>query len=103
MKQALITIAAGIAVAMFQSTAYAEVDAEWAKSEAKEHGCLNCHNIDTKKVGPAWKDMSAKYKGKTGADLAAAVKSKPVHAAVMKKTSDKDLGLMAAWILTLGK
>jgi cytochrome c len=100
-KVALIT--AGIAFALFQATANAAVDEEWAKGEAKEHGCMNCHNIDTKKVGPAWKDMGAKYKGKTAADLAASVKSKPVHAAVMKKTSDKDLGLMTEWILTLGK
>ena len=98
-----VLIAAGIAMALFQTTTYAAVDEEWAKAEAKEHGCMNCHNIDTKKVGPAWKDSGAKYKGKTAADLAASVKSKPVHAAVLKKTSDKDLGLMSEWILTLGK
>ena len=25
--------------------------------------CLNCHQIDKKIVGPAWKDVAAKYKG----------------------------------------
>jgi cytochrome c551/c552 len=53
MKQALTTIASGIVIALFQTTASAEVDAEWAKAEAKEHGCLNCHEIEKKKVGPA--------------------------------------------------
>ena len=92
-----VLIAAGIAFALFQTTAYAQS----AEAQAKAHGCLNCHAIDTKKVGPAWKDMGAKYKGKKAADLAASIKTKPVHAATLKKTSDKDLGLMTEWILTL--
>ena len=94
-----VLIAAGIAFALFQTTAYAQSQ----EALAKENGCLNCHAIDTKKVGPAWKDMGAKYKGKKAADLAASIKTKPVHAAALKKTSDKDLGLMTEWILTLGK
>ncbi len=28
---------------------------------AKNSGCLNCHNVDTKLVGPALKDIAAKY------------------------------------------
>lgn len=30
---------------------------------AKASGCLACHNVDKKIVGPAWKDVAAKYKG----------------------------------------
>ena len=97
-----VLIAAGIAFALSQTAAWA-VDEEWAKAEAKEHGCMNCHNIDTKKVGPAWKDSGAKFKGKTPADLSAAIKAKPVHAKSVKGTSDKDLNLMSEWILTLSK
>jgi hypothetical protein len=48
-------------------------------------------------------DSAAKFKGKSAADLAASVKSKPAHANALKQTSDKDLNLMAQWILTLGK
>jgi len=29
--------------------------------------CGACHNIDTKKIGPAWKDVAAKYAGKADA------------------------------------
>ncbi len=29
--------------------------------------CLACHAVDHKVVGPAWKDVSAKYKGDAGA------------------------------------
>ena len=104
MKHAAIATAAGILVVLLQSTAIAQkVDADRAKSAAKEHGCLNCHDIDKKKVGPALQESAAKFKGKNAADLAASVKSKPVHADSLKKTSDKDLNLMAQWILTLGK
>jgi cytochrome c len=104
MKRAVIATAAGVFLVLFHSTAIAQkVDAEQAKSEAKERGCLNCHDIDKKKVGPALQDSAAKFKGKRAADLAASVKSKPVHANALKTTSDKDLNLMAQWILTLGK
>lgn len=30
---------------------------------AEKGGCLACHNVDTRKVGPAFKDVAAKYKG----------------------------------------
>ena len=29
----------------------------------KAKGCMNCHEMDKKKVGPAYKDVAAKYKG----------------------------------------
>lgn len=32
---------------------------------AKELNCVACHSIDKKVVGPAWHDVSAKYKGAT--------------------------------------
>jgi len=30
---------------------------------ASKNNCLACHKIDSKLVGPAWKDVAAKYKG----------------------------------------
>ena len=32
---------------------------------AIKHSCTACHSIDKKKVGPAWMDVSKKYKGAT--------------------------------------
>ena len=32
---------------------------------AKKHSCVACHTIDKKRVGPAWMDVSMKYKGET--------------------------------------
>jgi cytochrome c len=34
---------------------------------AKNSGCLNCHNVDTKLVGPSLKDIAAKYADKEDA------------------------------------
>lgn len=34
---------------------------------AKKSGCLACHSVEKKVVGPAWKDVAAKYKGDSGA------------------------------------
>ena len=34
---------------------------------AGKSGCMACHQIDTKLVGPAWRDVSKRYKGDAGA------------------------------------
>lgn len=34
---------------------------------AKARNCMSCHAIDKKLVGPAYKDVAAKYKGDAGA------------------------------------
>ena len=35
---------------------------------AKSSGCMNCHDIATKKIGPSFKDIAAKFKGKADAE-----------------------------------
>ena len=37
------------------------------KDVAKKSGCFACHKIETKLVGPAWQDVSKRYKGDEGA------------------------------------
>jgi len=56
----------------------------WAQSGAevlKARGCLNCHEMDKKKVGPSFKDVAAKFKGKKGAqgELVAKLKAGKGH------------------------
>lgn len=34
---------------------------------AKKSGCLACHAIDHKVIGPAWMDVSKRYRGNAGA------------------------------------
>jgi len=47
----------------------------------KAKGCLNCHEMDKKKVGPAYKDVAAKYKGNKDAEamLVAKIKEAKGH------------------------
>ena len=68
---------------------------------AKSSGCLNCHDVATKKMGPAFKDVAAKYKGKADAEktIVANLKAAKGHPAV--KTSDADTVTLVKWILAL--
>lgn len=52
------------------------VDEIAAMDLAKKNGCLACHSLDKKLVGPAWKDVGKKYAGDATAaeQLAAKVK-----------------------------
>lgn len=38
-----------------------------AVAVAKKRNCFACHMVDKKIVGPAWKDVAAKYRGDAGA------------------------------------
>ena len=68
---------------------------------AKSSGCLTCHATDTKKMGPSFKDIAAKYKGKPDAEatLSAKLSSAKDHPAV--KASPEDVKKLVGWILTL--
>ena len=44
------------------------VNAQSGADVLKAMGCLGCHDMDKKKIGPAYKDVAAKYKGKSGAE-----------------------------------
>jgi cytochrome c551/c552 len=57
------SIITGMAVAglMIAGSAYAEE----MPALAKKNNCTACHAIDKKVVGPAWMDVSKKYKGAT--------------------------------------
>ena len=37
-------------------------------SLAHRSGCFSCHTVDNKVVGPAWKEVAAKYRGDAGAE-----------------------------------
>jgi len=68
---------------------------------AKSSGCLNCHAVDTKKMGPAFKDIAAKYKGKADAEatLVAKIGGAKDHPAV--KASPDDVKSLVKWVLSL--
>ncbi|NOY62482.1 MAG: c-type cytochrome [Gammaproteobacteria bacterium] len=63
-------LALGTALAFFSQFSAANLDL------AKKSGCLACHSVEAKVVGPAWKDVAAKYKGDDGAKAALIAKVK---------------------------
>ena len=62
MKKVLFALAATVAMT---APAFADAGLDLAKAK----NCLACHAVATKVVGPAYKDVAAKYKGdKTAVD-----------------------------------
>jgi cytochrome c len=62
MKAKVVVMA--VAAALAASAAFAASGAD----VLKDKGCLGCHDMEKKKVGPSLKDIAAKYKGKSGAE-----------------------------------
>ena len=52
-----------LAVALGAGLASGAVIAQSGADLLKSKGCLGCHDMEKKKVGPAFKDVAAKYKG----------------------------------------
>ena len=61
MKHFALVLAAAAAVP-------ASLPAHAQEELAKKHACLACHAIDKKLVGPAYKDVAAKYAGQKDAE-----------------------------------
>ena len=92
----LIAMAAGASIAL----AAAGV-ASAQEALAKSSGCLNCHSVDAKKIGPGFKEVAAKYKGKADAEatLTAKISAGKEHPAV--KASGDDVKSLVKWVLSL--
>jgi cytochrome c len=82
MKRTLIAVAAacGLAGGLVQAQ----------DAALKAAGCLGCHDMDKKKVGPSYKDIAAKYKGNKDAEamLVAKIKDGKGHAKIAKPEAD---------------
>ncbi|MES9941647.1 MAG: c-type cytochrome [Candidatus Thiodiazotropha sp. 6PLUC2] len=76
---------------------------------ATQRGCMACHQVETKVVGPAYKEVAAKYKGQDGAVDALVAKVKaggsgvwgPVPMPPNAHVSDEDIKAIVEWVLTL--
>ena len=76
---------------------------------ATSKNCMACHATDKKLVGPAYKDVAAKYAGdKTAADKLAIKIQKggagvwgPVPMPANTQVSDADAKKLAAWVLSI--
>lgn len=88
MKASVLVIAAAAALAA--GAAYAQSGADVLKSK----GCLNCHEADKKKVGPSFKDIAAKQKGKQ-AELVAKLKEGKGHPKVAASDAELNAAVQA--------
>ncbi|MCS4293526.1 MAG: c-type cytochrome [Comamonas sp.] len=82
----------------------------WAdQALAQSKNCMACHSVDKKVVGPAFKDIGAKFAGQPGAANVLAQKIikgsagvwGPVPMPANTQVSEADAKKLADWVLTL--
>jgi len=105
----LMKVLSGIiaAAALMLSTQAFAVDMAAGKALAQKSGCLACHTVDKKVVGPSYKDIAAKYKGnKAAEDMLAAKITKggsgvwgPVPMPANAKVAPADVKTLVQWVL----
>jgi cytochrome c len=90
-----------VVAAFISAAALAAGTAQAQEALAQSSGCLTCHAVATKKMGPSFKDVAAKYKGQADAEakLVAKLKDGKGHPAV--KTSEGDTMSLVKWILAM--
>ena len=94
MRAILLVITA--AAALGAGLALAQSGAEVLKAK----GCLNCHEMDKKKVGPAYKEVAAKYKGDKGAQDMLVAKLKEGKGHLKIDASDAELKAAVGTVLS---
>lgn len=81
---------------------------------ARRSGCLECHSVDKKVIGPAYRDVAEKYKNVVGARVALIEKVKrggkgnwievtggvpmPAHS---PRLSDAEIQRLVDWVMSL--
>ena len=76
---------------------------------AQSSGCMTCHAIDRKAIGPGYKEIAAKYRNEKGAEAKLIQKVKaggsgvwgPAPMPPNAHVKDDDIKSMVQWILTL--
>jgi cytochrome c len=75
---------------------------------AKKYNCLSCHATDKKLIGPAYKDVAAKYKGDAGAEAKLIAKVKnggsgtwgQIPMPPNSSVPDADVKTLVKWVLS---
>lgn len=74
---------------------------------AQKNNCLACHAVDHKVVGPAYRDVAARYAGQPGAAAQLRAKIKqggggswgPIPMPPNPQVSEQDLDTLVSWVL----
>lgn len=94
---------------LLATAAVAATPALASEELAKKNACTACHSVDKKSVGPAYKDVAAKYRGNAKAEALLIDKVKkggtgtwgqvpmPPNASV----KDEDVKALVKWILAI--
>jgi cytochrome c len=84
------------AALLLAGAAHAQSGADVVKAK----GCVGCHDVAAKKVGPSFKDIAAKYKGdsKASATLVDKIKEGKGHAKIA--ASDAELKAAVGYVLS---
>jgi cytochrome c len=98
-----------VSTAALSLGAMTTASAEDAMALATKSGCMACHQVDNKVVGPAYKEVAAKYKGQEGIvdTLSAKVKAGgagvwgPVPMPPNVNVSEADIKTIVTWIMSL--
>ena len=107
MKSVILSIAM---VGAFVANQAQAADAKAAEALAQKSGCLACHSVQNKVVGPAYKDVAAKYKNDKGAEARLVAKVKAGGSGVWgpmpmpansPQVKDEDIRTIVKWVLSL--
>ena len=97
-----------IATVTILSAGNANADA--GQALAQKSGCLACHSMDKKVLGPSYKDVAAKYRGDKGAEAKLIAKVKAGGSGVWgpmpmpansPQVKDEDIKAIVQWVLAL--
>lgn len=94
MKSIMVAAGAALAIAVTGTVGASE-------DLAKSSGCMACHAMDAKKMGPSFKDVSAKYKGKADAASVLAAKLNEAKGHPKVKAGTGDVATLVKWMLSL--
>jgi cytochrome c len=105
-----MTLVKLLATSALLTAATSAVAVPSAEALAQKSNCLMCHSVDKKILGPAYKDVAAKYKGdktaeakliqkvKTGGSGAWGDMPMPPNSPQVK---DEDIKTIVQWVLSL--
>lgn len=106
MKILLMTVAAAGSLMVAGTVAAADA----GEALAQKNGCLACHNVQQKVIGPAYKDIAAKYKGDKTAEAKLIDKIKKGGSGTWgpipmppnsPQVKDEDIKTIVQWVLKL--
>ena len=104
----IVTLLAAAAAATFAAAAHA-ADAKAGEALAKASGCLACHTVDKKLVGPSYQEIAERYRKDKGAEASLIQKVKAGGKGVWgdipmppnAHVKDADIKTMVQWILAV--